>query len=147
MDTLAFMASGPLPPNAADLLGSARLVSLLSIGTEIFDLIIVDGPPVLGLADSLILSSAASGTLLVVGAGVTRKGHIRGALRRLQLSRGHVIGAVLSSYDAKAVGYGADYAYGYDYHYRSQTQPSGLSIGGVIRSLARPQHSDVHENA
>ena len=58
VDNLAFMASGPLPPNAADLLGSARLVSLLSIGSEIFDLIIVDGPPVLGLADALLLSSA-----------------------------------------------------------------------------------------
>ena len=85
---LAFMASGPLPPNAADLLGSARLVSLLSIGSEIFDLIVVDGPPVLGLADALLLSSAASGTLFVVGAGKARKRLIRGALRRLQLSRG-----------------------------------------------------------
>src|SRR4029078_9896899 len=43
---LAFMASGPLPPNAADLLGTARFVSLLSVGLEVFDLIVVDGPPV-----------------------------------------------------------------------------------------------------
>ena len=46
---LAFIASGPLPPNAADLLASTRLMSLLSIGLEVFDLIIIDGPPVLGL--------------------------------------------------------------------------------------------------
>ena len=88
IDNLAFIASGPLPPNAADLLGGARLVSLLSIGSEVFDLIVIDGPPVMGLADALLLSSAASGTLFVVGSGKTRKRLIRGALRRLQLSRG-----------------------------------------------------------
>src|SRR5262249_17413378 len=54
---LAFIASGPLPPNAADLLGSARVFSLLSIGSEVFDLIVLDGPPVLGLADAQLLSS------------------------------------------------------------------------------------------
>ena len=126
IDNLAFIASGPLPPNAADLLGSARLISLLSIGSEIFDLIVIDGPPVLGLADALLLSSATSGTLFVVGAGKTKKGLIRGALKRLQLSRGSLIGAVLSSYDAKAAGYGThyDYGYGYGYGYGSRADPA-----------------------
>jgi capsular exopolysaccharide synthesis family protein len=104
LPTLAFIASGPLPPNAADLLGGSRLVSLLSIGQEIFDLIVIDGPPVLGLADAQLLSSAASATLFVVGSGVTRKGLIRGAMRRLQLSRAVVIGAALTKYDTKVPG-------------------------------------------
>ena len=85
---LAFISSGPLPPNAADLLGSARLHSLLSVGLEVFDLIVVDGPPVMGLADAQLLSSAAAATVFIVGAGQTRTGLVRGALRRLQLSRG-----------------------------------------------------------
>src|SRR4029078_13552228 len=108
--TLAFIASGPVPPNAADLLGGSRLVSLLSIGVEVFDLIIIDGPPVLGLADAQLLSSAASGTLFVVGAGATRKALVRGSIRRLQLSRGFLLGAVLNQYDAKFGGY--EYGYG-----------------------------------
>ena len=45
---LFFMPSGPLPPNAADLLGSPRVFSLLSVGLEVFDLIVIDGPPVMG---------------------------------------------------------------------------------------------------
>src|SRR5262249_9196583 len=49
---LAFMPTGPLPPNAADLLASSRLHSLLSVGLEVFDLIVLDGPPVMGLADA-----------------------------------------------------------------------------------------------
>ena len=46
-----FMASGPLPPNAADLLSGTRLFSLVSLGSEVFDLILFDAPPLLGLAD------------------------------------------------------------------------------------------------
>ena len=80
---LAFIAHGPLPPNAADLLGGARLHSLLSIGSEVFDLIVIDGPPVLGLADAQLLSSAAAATIFVVGAGQARTGLVRGALRHL----------------------------------------------------------------
>ena len=72
---LAFIASGPLPPNAADLLGSARVLSLLSIGSEVFDLIVIDGPPVMGLADAQLLSSAAAATIFVVAAGISRKGN------------------------------------------------------------------------
>jgi capsular exopolysaccharide synthesis family protein len=128
--TLAFIASGPLPPNAADLLGSSRFVSLLSIGQEIFDLIVIDGPPVMGLADAQLVSSGASATLFVVGAGVTRKGLIRGAMRRLQLSRGLVIGAALTKYDTKIPGYGYDYySSGYGrYGYGPSSAPRGLSV-------------------
>lgn len=127
---LAFLASGPLPPNAADLLGSARLVSLLSIGSEVFDLIVIDGPPILGLADAILLSSAASATIFIVGAGGVRTGLVRGALKRLQLSRGSVIGAVLSQYDSRAVGYGYGYGYEYRYSYKygADANPRGLSI-------------------
>jgi succinoglycan biosynthesis transport protein ExoP len=114
---MALIASGPLPPNAADLLGGARLLSLLSIGSEVFDLIVIDGPPVLGLADAQLLSNAAAATVFIVGAGQVRPGFVRASLRHLQLSRGSVIGAVLTKYDNKAAGYGYGYDYGYGYGY------------------------------
>ncbi len=112
---LAFMATGPLPPNAADLLGGTRIHSLLSIGLEVFDLIVVDGPPVMGLADAALLASVTSGTLFVAGAGQVPSGAVRGALKRLQFARSHVVGAVLTKFDAKSAGYG--YGYGHDYGY------------------------------
>jgi capsular exopolysaccharide synthesis family protein len=142
--TLAFIASGPLPPNAADLLGGSRLVSLLSIGQEIFDLIVIDGPPVLGLADAQLLSSGASATLVVVGAGVTRKGHIRGAMRRLQLSRGLVIGATLTKYDTKIPGYSYHYGYSYAQHgYGPSAVPRGLSVRGSNGGEEQPQLTHI----
>lgn len=114
---LMFMASGPLPPNAADLLSGTRIFSLVSLGSEVFDLVVFDAPPLLGLADAYLLASASAATIFVVGAGDKGRGIIRAALRRLQTSRATVIGAVLSKFDPKSVGYTYGYGYGYGYGY------------------------------
>ncbi len=114
---LTFMSSGPLPPNASDLLASPRLISFLTTGIEVFDFIIIDGPPVMGLADAQLLSNAVAATILVVSSGSTSKHSIRAALKRLQFARSNVIGTVLTHYDSKneSYGYGYDYGYGYGY--------------------------------
>lgn len=112
---LAFMPCGHLPPNAADLLGSPHLLSLLSDSQEVFDLVIIDGPPVLGIADALLLSNAAEGTVFAIGSGVARGGAVRSALKRLELSKCPVLGVVVTKFDAKAAGYSYSYNYGYGY--------------------------------
>jgi len=137
--TLAFIGSGPLPPNAADLLAGSRLASLFSIGQEIFDLIVIDGPPVLGLADVQLLSSATSATLFVVGAGMTRKGLIRSSIRRLQLSKSLVIGTALTKFDTKVLGYG--YGYGYGYSYGADAAPRRISVGSSSHEEELLTHS------
>jgi capsular exopolysaccharide synthesis family protein len=114
---LALMASGPLPPNAADLLGGSRLLSLLSVGLEVFDLIVIDSPPVMGLADAPLLSSAAAATIFVVGAGQMRTRVVQAAVKRLMLSRASVVGTVLTRFDARS-SYGYGYGqYGYHSYY------------------------------
>ena len=132
---LAFMASGPLPPNAADLLGGPRIYSLISLGSEVFDLILFDSPPLLGLADAQLLASAVAATVFVVAAGEKQKGLIRGALRRLQLARITLVGAVLTKFDAKTVGYAygyhSHYGYGYGYGYGG----SPYSYGGESSAI------------
>jgi succinoglycan biosynthesis transport protein ExoP len=140
---LAFMASGPLPPNAADLLAGPRVLSLLSVGCEVFDLIVIDGPPVLGLADAQLLSSAASATVFVVGAGSARKGVIRGALRRLQLSRANLIGAVLTKYDAKKLSYGSGYGAGHEHQYQYNYTASKTAASSVDTQM--PQLADLRK--
>ena len=113
-----------------------------------FDLVVIDAPPVLGLADAQILASAAAATIFVVGAGQARPALIRAAMRHLQLSRASVVGAVLTKHDAKAAGYGYDYGYGYGYGYGQQStaDPRGLSISPP-RGEPPPQLTDAHGNA
>lgn len=131
---LAFLASGPLPPNAADLLAGSRLHSLLTVGMEVFDLIVIDGPPVMGLADAPLLSSAAAATVLIVAAGQVRKGLLHDALRRIRLTRGPIIGGVLTKFDVKRAGYGFGYGYGYGYGHAGQAYGLSRNMADVRQS-------------
>ena len=112
-ENLYFLPTGPLPPNPAELLAGARLQTFLSLVSEHFDLVILDGPPVMGLADSPLLGNAAQGTLVVVAAGETRAVALKAAMKRLQFTRTALVGAVVSKFDSKNVGYGYGYGYGY----------------------------------
>lgn len=112
---LFLMSSGPIPPNPAELLHGARMVDLASLGAKRFDYVIIDSPPLLGLADALILGDVAQATLLVVAANSTRQGAVEAALKRLRHSRANVLGAVMTKFDMSKASYG--YGYGYDYQY------------------------------
>lgn len=114
---LWMVASGPLPPNAADILGGTHIFSLVSVSLEMFDLVIIDSPPMLGLADAQLLGAAVSATVFVVGAGQARRGLVRTALTRLQMARATPLGIVLTKYDARASSYGYGYGYGHNYGY------------------------------
>ena len=77
IDGLYFMPSGPLPPNPAELLAGPKMMSLLSTASEKVDMVIIDFPPVMGLADAPLLASMASGTLLVIATTDTRRGVVK----------------------------------------------------------------------
>ena len=110
---LYFMASGPLPPNPAELLAGPKMLSLLSAASENFDTIVIDSPPIMGLADSPLLASIAGGTLLVMATADTRRGVIRAALKRLHFARARMVGAVMNKFDFRTASYGYGYGYGY----------------------------------
>jgi succinoglycan biosynthesis transport protein ExoP len=139
---LAFMASGPLPANAADLLGSSRLLSLFSVGLEVFDLIVVDSPPVMGLADAPLLSSAVSTTIFIVGAGQVRTRLVRAAVKRLQFSRASLIGTVITRFDARS-SYGYGYGYGYGGHGYGDGYGAGYGSRGRGADQAVPSSAEA----
>jgi succinoglycan biosynthesis transport protein ExoP len=113
---LMAIPAGPLPPNPAELLSGPRVRGVLTEAQAHFDHIVIDGPPVLGLADAPILSSIVSGTVVIVESRGTRRGQARGALRRLAMAKGKVLGVILTKFKANASGYGG-YDYAYDYAY------------------------------
>ena len=122
-ERLSVILAGPLPPNPAELLSGSKFVSMLTVACERYDQIIIDGPPVLGLADSPILANAVEGTLLVITSGKTRIAFAQQALKRLLVARGRIVGALLAKYDAKAAGYGRGYHYNYDDYYAYGGKP------------------------
>lgn len=112
---LKVIFAGPLPPNPAELLSGSRLVSLLSIAGQHYDQVVIDGPPVMGLADSPILANAADATLMVVNSGITKVKSAQLALKRLLVARAYIVGVLLTKYDARAVGEGYHYEGYYAY--------------------------------
>ncbi len=110
---LSIMTSGPLPPSPAELLASPRLLAVLEELAKSFDHIIIDGPPVLGLADSPLIASYVEGTIFVVAANETRTKAATIAIRRLLDSHARLLGAVFTKFSATKIGY--DYGYSYEY--------------------------------
>lgn len=108
--------AGPLPPNPAELLASARMIELLTLAAEKFDQVLVDSPPLLGLADALILGNLCEGSVLTVEMGSTPRGYVLGAIKRLRGARVHVLGCILTKLEARAGAYGYYRSY---YYYQS----------------------------
>ena len=115
---LSVLTAGPTPPNPVDLLMGPKLMALLDKASNVgISHVIVDGPPILGIADSIVLGNQIQDMLFIVRAASTRKANIRDALRRLRLSGLAPRGAVLTFAPARALqGYGAYYGYGPDPH-------------------------------
>lgn len=125
---LTVMTSGPLPPDPAELLAGPKMLSLLTIAAQKYDMVIIDGPPVAGLADAPLLASLAVGTLLIIDANGTRQGAAKAALKRLDFARAQMVGAVINKLDLTTSGYSYGYGYGYgDESYYGRGAPAQLS--------------------
>lgn len=120
---LYVITSGPLPPNPAELVSSTKMVSLLSLAAKKFDHIIIDGPPVLGLADAPLLGSIADATVMVIESGGTRRDFARGAIKRLRSTRTHLLGGVLTKMQAHSQAY--DYYSSHYYQYGGNMEAKG----------------------
>lgn len=114
---LNVMASGPLPPNPGELLGSEQMRTLLSEMTAEYDQIIFDGAPCLVVTDSLALGSLVDGIVLVVRAGANTYGIVQRTQEVLSRGGTHIMGIVLNGVRAIAGGYlRKNYEAFYDYH-------------------------------
>ena len=116
------ITSGPIPPNPAELLAGPILSRTVAKLLEKYDHVVIDGPPVMGLADAPLISSYVEATVFVIAAKETRTKAARVSLRRLSDVHAHIIGAVLTKFDARQVGYD----YGYSYEYGDRGPASGI---------------------
>jgi Mrp family chromosome partitioning ATPase len=110
------MTAGPIPPNAAELLTGNRLAMLIERLLESYDHVVIDSPPVMGLADAPLIATRVEGVIYAVESHGIRSSLVKTALGRLAAANARIMGAVLTKFDAKKAHYG--YGYGYEYGYR-----------------------------
>lgn len=109
------MSAGPIPPNAAELLTGNRLALLISRLLESYDHVVIDSPPVMGLADAPLIASKVEGVVYAVESHGIRSSLVKTALARLTSTNAHIVGGVLTKFEARKAHYGYGYDYGYGY--------------------------------
>jgi polysaccharide biosynthesis transport protein len=115
VENLRIITAGPIPPNPAELLDSARFAKLVEELRTAYDIVVFDAPPVLGVVDASVLGGRSDGVVLVVAAGDVEKKAARRTVQMLQQSRSHILGVVLNKIDQQHGEYYYDYYY-YQYH-------------------------------
>ena len=141
LPTLGVLTTGPLPPNAAELLGSQRMHDLLDRLQTQTDLILVDTPPTTVLADAALLSGHVDSVLLVVQVGKTSREVVKRAVATLQQVDSDVLGVVLNFMPVKSSGYYySHYSYQHKYYHRDSgseaNQPADHTCPYSARRLA-----------
>ena len=111
-DRLSLLPAGPVPPNPAELLNSARAQDVFARLRERFDLVLIDSPPVLPVTDAAILSRHADATLMLAAAGQTRRGDLHRAVEKLDQVGATILGIVLNKVTRQT---GRTYGYSYSY--------------------------------
>lgn len=131
LETMWLLPAGPIPSAPAHLLATLRIHEVIAEATATYDVVIVDAPPVLGLADAPTLASICEATVLIVEAGSARRAAIRRTLRRLLDAKASVAGTVLTKFQPKT---GSDHeSYGYGYGYGQGAAPSAPGLLGKLR--------------
>lgn len=124
---LALLPCGTVPPNPAELLGSSRMAEILTELGARADVIILDTPPLLSVADAGILASQVAGVILVACAGRTKIGASRSAMETLRQVNGKPLGVVLNRVPRRGrSGYGSRYIYSY---YAREERPARARRG------------------
>ena len=115
----SIITAGKMPPNAAELLGSERLSTLITTLLERYDHVLIDSPPLLGLADAPLIARRVEGVLFTIEANATKNRAIATALTRLRMSGAKLFGAIVTKVGARNQVYGYGYGYGYGFSYGS----------------------------
>jgi capsular exopolysaccharide synthesis family protein len=143
-ENMDVLPAGPKPPDPAKLLNSSRCKDVMEEIRALpgYDIIVVDAPPCLMLADPILLGEKLDGILFLVGLGKVSRELAPQASRRIRASGVDVLGIICNqvNFPSRLNDYG--YEYGYYYHYayasasgyaKSATEPSSGGFGSYVQ--------------
>jgi capsular exopolysaccharide synthesis family protein len=118
---LRILTSGPIPPNPFRLLNSQAARQLIERLSTEADLVIIDTPPMLTMADALLVSSWVDGTLLVISSSEMRKRDVARSADMLFQNNNEVLGTILTKVSSNVDGYYSYYGYkNYNHYFESE---------------------------
>ena len=137
---LQVLASGPLPPNPSELLGSAQMDRLLRELEDLADIVLIDAPPLLPVTDAAVLGTMTSGLLMIVAATHTRQEQVKRAALTATTAGGLILGTIFNKVPKKGVD---SYGYGYGGYYtyeasRTRVLPTAVAAANSETEPAAP---------
>lgn len=112
IDGLHIMPSGDAPPNPSELLIAEEMKELITKVKNAFDIVIFDGPPILLVTDSVILSRQIDTTLIVTSYKTTKMGDVEKVKKMIENVGGNISGVVINKIPVNSKKYGNTYYYG-----------------------------------
>ncbi len=109
VENLDIIPSGPIPPNPSELLASNRFKELYEEAYEVYDMIIVDTPPIIAVTDAQIVANMLDGVIIVARSGQTEVEHLKQSVQLIEKVQGNLLGTVLN--DVEKVNSGNYYYY------------------------------------
>jgi capsular exopolysaccharide synthesis family protein len=140
-DNLFVLASGQIPPNPSELLGSEAMKSLIEGLETVFDSVIIDAPPLLPVTDAAVLAQHVGGVLLVVGVQKLKRQDLEKSVNALSLVGADLLGVVLNRLPPK----GPD-AYEYTYYTNGETSMTGSRSRTKWPGKRQPRTSDYQSD-
>lgn len=105
ISNLYVMTAGDIPPNPAELLASDRMKAALDALSDVFDVIIVDLPPVTAVTDAVIVSKIVDGMIVAVRQDYCDKAALDEVVRQLRFVNARILGFVMTGADTQKKGY------------------------------------------
>jgi capsular exopolysaccharide synthesis family protein len=125
---LSVIVAGAIPPNPVELLGSDQMTELLERLERMFDVVIIDSPPLVPVADPAALAGRCDGVIIVARSGKTDRRRLLDGARVVERAGGRLLGVVLNFLKPTD----APYDYNYHYGYRSTPAPTGSQTVGPV---------------
>ncbi|MBF7081419.1 CpsD/CapB family tyrosine-protein kinase [Desulfallas sp. Bu1-1] len=105
IENLSILPSGLLPPNPAEMIGSARMKQLIRQTEDLADVVLIDSPPLMPVADGALLAAAVDGVILVIARGLTKIDQALKAKDIITSSQSRLLGMVFNKSGVKRSGY------------------------------------------
>jgi succinoglycan biosynthesis transport protein ExoP len=133
-DRFHLLSSGPMPPNPVALLGSPTMSRLLGEWRQAYRYVLVDTPPIVGIADAQSMANQMDGVVLVLGLERASRPSVARALELLRSGQDRLVGMMINLLDARHDGY----AY-YQYYYSEAEKKEKVGTGNPSRQTGRPR--------
>lgn len=116
IENIDLMTSGPVPPNPSELIGKPRMGQIIEELRDMYDIVIIDTPPLGLVSEALLLQDYVDVNLYIVRQRFTKQGHLE-IINEYHLNkRIEHLGIIVNDIKQRKVGYGGYYGYGYGYY-------------------------------